>query len=69
MKFALISLLLFASACASAPTAPSPARAPSSPSMGPTEFAAQKLRAKGMSPEFLALVQKNYREDQRADVL
>jgi membrane-bound lytic murein transglycosylase B len=71
MKF-LVSFLLLLSACAHAPDggpAAANSRIPSSPSVGPTEFAAQKLRSKGISEAFLALVEKSYREDQRAQVL
>lgn len=71
MKFLLLLLSFLMSACAhSLADAPGTnARGPSSPAVGPSEFAAQKLRAKGISEEFLALVEKTYREDQRATVL
>jgi membrane-bound lytic murein transglycosylase B len=37
--------------------------------VGPQEFAAQKLLAKGISQSFLDIVEKNYRDDERAKVL
>jgi membrane-bound lytic murein transglycosylase B len=58
----LFSLSLLA-ACASTASP----RVPSS--LGPTEFATQKLRAKGVSQSFIELVLQNYKEDQREKVL
>jgi membrane-bound lytic murein transglycosylase B len=67
MKFLLLLPIL--SSCATAQAPGQNARSLSSPATGPSEFAAQKLRAKGISESFLALVKKNYREDQRQTVL
>lgn len=61
MKLLLLSSFALLVACASGGRSPS--------SIGPTEFAAEKVRAKGASQNFLALVQKNYRADQRDRVL
>jgi membrane-bound lytic murein transglycosylase B len=61
----LFPLFLILASCASSPEATP--RAPSS--LGPGEYAAQKLTSKGLTPDFLALVKKNYHEDQRDKVL
>ncbi|HEY8280235.1 MAG TPA: lytic murein transglycosylase [Bdellovibrionota bacterium] len=58
----LFPILLLA-ACAANPAF----RVPSS--MGPNEYAAQKLVAKGIHKEFLDLILKTYRDDQRHQVL
>lgn len=63
-----LGVSLFFSACASQPAAPVEAtRLPSS--FGPNEYAAQKLRAKGLSESFLQTILTHYREDQRERVL
>ena len=58
--------LLFVVGCAGK-TAGSPAREISS--VGPKEFAAQKLRTAGLNEDFLQLLLDNYREEDRAKVL
>lgn len=66
MKFAILFAFLLGG-CSHAPiSAPTP-RVPSS--LGPNEYAAQKLLDKGLNKDFLALVRKMYREDQRDKVL
>lgn len=65
-RFPLLLALLLAS-CASTSTHSSAERVPSA--LGPTEFAVEKALAKGASKEFLDLVLKNYRADQREKVL
>lgn len=71
MKLVSLFSFLFFVSCASTGlvscASSSSSRAPSS--LGPTEFAVQKARAKGASEAFLALVQNNYRADQRERVL
>lgn len=59
------SFLLFA--CASGPRSVSGSRAPSS--VGPKEFAAEKLRSNGLNEEFIQLLLRNYHEEERAKVL
>jgi membrane-bound lytic murein transglycosylase B len=72
--FFALSVFFLLHACAESPPTPSahpPAaensRQPSS--FGPNEYAAQKLRAKGLSEDFLQTILTNYREDQREKVL
>lgn len=65
MKLLFVTLSLLTACAHHASTADH--RAPSA--VGPSEYAAQKLLAKGMHKEFLDLVRKNYREDQREKVL
>ena len=65
-------ILLFAfTACSHAPSSVSTSaatpRVPSS--VGPEEYASQKLLAKGISPAFLEVIRKNYKEDERDKVL
>lgn len=59
----LLPLLIFA-ACAG-PNAGSRQLS----SLGPTEHALTRLRAKGLSEEFLQLIVQNYKEEERAKVL
>lgn len=61
------ALLLAGCSHAGQGSAPTPPRVPSS--IGPLEYAAQRLTAKGLRPDFLELVKKTYREDQREQVL
>lgn len=65
----LLSLVLLVS-CASSPSAKTEADAFRGLSaLGPTEFALQKARAKGVSENFLGLVLEHYKADQRDRVL
>jgi membrane-bound lytic murein transglycosylase B len=64
---AVLSAVLSLTAC-SHQGGPGSPRVPSS-LVGPNEYAAQKLLAKGVTPRFLDLIQKTYREDQREKVL
>lgn len=64
-KLASYALVLALSACASHPSTDK--RAPSS--LGPIEYASQKLQAKGLNQGFIDLITSHYREDQREKVL
>ncbi len=70
MRFlSLLSLILLAS-CAGASHSKSESEAFRNLSaLGPTEFAAEKVRAKGVSENFLNLILENYKTDQRQKVL
>lgn len=63
MRLSLLFLFLL-SACASEV---STVRAPSS--IGPKEYASEKLRTAGITEEFLQLVLSHYREEERAKVI
>jgi membrane-bound lytic murein transglycosylase B len=67
MKY-LLAIASLLSACAHAPT-PNTNASRFVSSVGPIEYAAQKLLAKGLRKDFLELVRRNYREDQREKVL
>jgi membrane-bound lytic murein transglycosylase B len=64
IRFLVLLLSISVAACASAPEA---GREPAS--AGPLRHAIGKLREKGVPEDFLELVQKNYRESERARVL
>src|SRR3989344_2224437 len=64
LVYSLIPLGLLIASCATAPTGD---RSPSS--TAPQEFAAQKLREKGASEDFIKFLIRTYREDQRRQVI
>ncbi len=67
LKLCVFLFPFLLASCAATSTHSSPERVPSA--LGTTEFAAEKLRAKGASQEFINLVLKTYRADQREKVL
>ncbi len=70
MRFAAFFTFILLASCASTPTAKTEADAFRGLSaLGPTEFAAQKARGKGVSDSFLTVVMENYKADQRDKVL
>lgn len=70
MRLVSLFSLIFLVSCASSPSAKTEAEAFRSLSaLGPTEFALQKARAKGVSENFLGLVLEHYKADQRDRVL
>ncbi len=63
----LLTCTLVFAACAHKPAALHEPRIPSS--LGPDQYASQKLLSKGLNQSFVDLILKNYREDQRTKVL
>lgn len=64
LRFTLLTFLIVLGACSGTVNS---SRFPSS--IGPKEYASEKLRTAGISEDFLQLLIKNYREEERAKVI
>lgn len=69
IRLIVIAISLFCVACAASAPAPSAESVRSPSSSGPLEHVFSRLREKGVTDAYLAILKQNYREDERLRVL